>query len=121
MLCEDVLSFFFLPSLEEREEQETVAQKGADVASQGHAMLTLCQRVQGVGAPAEVREAPRSIPEGLSILEQLTFLGFDLRPAEWASRRSLTLEDAVNLLSGQARKSAGSYIYICVHIKYLSI
>lgn len=47
-------------------------------------------------------ETPKIIPEGLSILEQLTFLGFDLRPAEWASRRSLTLEDAVSLLSGQA-------------------
>lgn len=45
---------------------------------------------------------PESIPKGLTVLEQLTYLGFDLRPAEWASRRSLTLEDAVNLLSGQA-------------------
>mmetsp|Transcript_65222 Transcript_65222/g.153573 ORF Transcript_65222/g.153573 Transcript_65222/m.153573 type:complete len:457 (-) Transcript_65222:50-1420(-) len=48
------------------------------------------------------RGQPENIPKGLTIMEQLTYLGFDMGPAEWASRRSLTLEDAVSLLSGQA-------------------
>lgn len=59
-------------------------------------------RAAAVPVSKVCQETPKSIPAGLSILEQLTFLGFDQRPAEWASRRSLTLEDAVALLSGQA-------------------
>eukprot|EP00439_Symbiodinium_sp_Y106_P036611 s763_g4.t1 len=46
---------------------------------------------------------PESIPKGLTVLEQLTYLGFDLRPAEWASRRSLTLEDVLAVLCSLSR------------------
>lgn len=57
-------------------------------------------------SPAPVQmEAPKIIPAGLSLAQQLTFLGFAEELAEWASRRSLTLEAAVDTLSTRAEAS----------------
>lgn len=57
-------------------------------------------------SPAPVRiEAPKIIPAGLSLAQQLVFLGFAEELAEWASRRSLTLEAAVDTLSTHAEAS----------------
>lgn len=55
-------------------------------------------------APVQI-EAPQIIPAGLSLAQQLIFLGFAEELAEWASRRSLTLEAAVDNLSSHAEAS----------------
>ncbi|CAE8618468.1 unnamed protein product, partial [Polarella glacialis] len=45
---------------------------------------------------------PKNLPRGLSLTQQLLFLGFDIGLCEWAARRSLTLESAVSMLAAKS-------------------
>eukprot|EP00931_Biecheleriopsis_adriatica_P041802 TRINITY_DN23849_c0_g1_i1.p1 TRINITY_DN23849_c0_g1~~TRINITY_DN23849_c0_g1_i1.p1 ORF type:complete len:505 (+),score=111.56 TRINITY_DN23849_c0_g1_i1:84-1598(+) len=62
------------------------------VQSNGYAPKPKVEQPVSKPAPTEL---PNVIPKGLTLAEQLLFLGFDESLSEWASRRSLTLEAAV--------------------------
>eukprot|EP00437_Effrenium_voratum_P033695 CAMPEP_0181467714 /NCGR_PEP_ID=MMETSP1110-20121109/37124_1 /TAXON_ID=174948 /ORGANISM="Symbiodinium sp., Strain CCMP421" /LENGTH=410 /DNA_ID=CAMNT_0023592555 /DNA_START=50 /DNA_END=1279 /DNA_ORIENTATION=- len=48
--------------------------------------ISTAEGFRAAAVKAQAQPESTSIPEGLTVLEQLTYLGFGLRPAEWASR-----------------------------------